>query len=78
VGAGKLQSYLHHLSDHPRTFTTQTGLEEIWPSGLNEKFNLKKVKRNKPKTTKISKKNKESRNSCRVKVRGVGVKGMIT
>jgi len=32
----------------------QTGREKIWPFGRNKKIKLKKVKRNKPKITKIS------------------------
>jgi len=44
-----------------------------------KKIKLKKVRRNKPKITKISiGKNRTSRNSCAVKVGGVSIEGMIT
>jgi len=43
-----------------------------------KKIKLKKVKRNKPKTIKILLEKMESRNSCSVKVGGVGVEGMAT
>jgi len=43
-----------------------------------KKINSEKVRRNKPKITKISTgKNRKSRNSCIVKVRGADVEGMM-
>jgi len=45
----------------------------------NEKNHLEKVRRNEPTMTKmLSEKNRESRNSCTVKVAGVGAGGMMT
>jgi len=53
----------------------QTGQEEIWVSGRNDsgKNQIKKITRTEPKNRKFNRKNGKSRNSCRVKVGGMGV-----
>ena len=58
---------------------TQTGREENWQSGPEWKTPLRKSKDKWTKSNEICNwKNRDATNSCRVKVDGVGVEGMMT
>ena len=74
--------YIHtYIHVYPKTLhkhDIQNGREIFWPS-RNDKNHLEKVRRNEPTMTKmLSEKNRESRNSCAVKIAGVGAGGMMT
>ena len=62
----------------PWVMLIQTGREEIWPFVRNEKNQIGKSEEKWPKPIKNLLEKMESRNSCSVKVGGVGVEGMAT
>jgi len=62
----------------PTRIRTQTGQEEIWPSGRNEKNQSEKSNLRTFEMNQKQRKIGELRNSCRVIVGGVGVEAIMT